>query len=330
LFPLQDENRPSSRPYANYVLIAINVAVFLFLYLQGWRILEKAIVSFGAVPWYIMRGERLWTLFTSMFMHADVMHILGNMLYLWVFGDNIEDSLGHGKYVLFYLVGGLLASLAHIFSIPLMAIVNPSSDFIPYIIYDLKTPSVGASGAISAVLGAYLLLFPRARIRTLVFYFFITIVRVPVFYYLGFWFIYQLLMGVFSLTGLSSGVAFWAHIGGFVCGLLSVKGFGVKPKPRTPKLETERPVRPIGIPWVRTPLVDVMVEPNRVVVLAMLPGVEQKDITIGISSWEIDISAEHGELSYHNRLTLPVSVAPKVENLIYGDGLLRFTLQRTS
>jgi membrane associated rhomboid family serine protease len=328
LFPLYDENRPSSRPYVNYVLIAFNVAVFFLFYLQGWNVLENSIAEFGAVPWYILQGERLWTLFTSMFMHADIMHILGNMLYLWVFGGNIEDSLGHGKYILFYFVGGLLASFAHIFSMLLMTVINPASDFIPYIIYDLKIPSVGASGAISAVLGAYLLLFPGARIKTLVFYFFVTIVSIPALYYLGFWFIYQLVMGMVSLTGLSSGVAFWAHIGGFVFGLLSVKGFGVKAK-RRPRLEREKPVRPMAIPWGRTPLVDVVVEPNKVTVYAMMPGVEEKDITVSVSTWEIDISAEHIALGYHKRITLPVPVAPQVENLIFNNSLLRFTLQRT-
>ena len=177
------------------------------------RVLENGIWEFGTIPRDVMQGENLWTLITSMFMHADVMHLVGNMIYLWVFGDNIEDALGHTKYIVFYILGGLAASFAHIASL---------FAALPSFAYGVGfgIPSVGASGAISAVLGAYMLLYPRARIRTLVFYFLIQIITVPALYYLGFWFLYQLMMGFFSLTLLSSGVAFWAHIGGFIVGLI--------------------------------------------------------------------------------------------------------------
>lgn len=222
MFPIYDENRPEIEPYVNHMLILVNVVVFFFFFLQGTRAFIRGLVSFGAVPSYIVNGDRLWTLLTSMFMHADIMHLFGNMAYLWVFGDNIEDALGHVKYLVFYLLGGLTASFTHIAS---LYATLPSFGQV-----GLDIPSVGASGAISAVLGAYLLLYPRARIRTLVFYIIVQIVSVPAFYYLGFWFLYQLMMGVFSLTGLSSGVAFWAHIGGFVAGLVTIKVFGVKPR----------------------------------------------------------------------------------------------------
>ena len=271
MFPIKDENRPSSRPYVNYGLILLNCVFFFFFYLQGWNALENSIVQLGAIPWYILRGERLWTLFTSMFMHADTMHILGNMLYLWVFGDNIEDFLGHKKYIGFYMVGGLAANFTHILSMLFLTVINPAPGFIPYIIYDLRIPAVGASGAVSSVLGAYLFLFPKAKIKTLVFYIIITIVSVPALYYLGFWFIYQLLMGIVSLTGLSSGVAFWAHIGGFVFGFIVMRVFGAKRQSRPYKFERKRTFQSGTIPWARTPLVDIMVQPNKVMVLAMLP-----------------------------------------------------------
>jgi len=325
LFPLHDENRASTRSYVNYVLIVINVAVFFYFYMQGGRVLERAIVSLGTIPSHILAGERLWTLLTSMFMHADLMHILGNMVYLWVFGDNIEDALGHFKYFVFYLLGGSAASFAHIASI---VYTLPSLD--PYSrLVDFNTPAVGASGAISAVLGAYLLLYPRARIRTLVFYIFIQIVSVPAYYYLGFWFLYQLVMGVVSLTGLSSGVAFWAHIGGFVAGFLTIKAFGAKVKAKR-SLPKEKPVTPLYVsPEVKTPFVDVLVEWDTVRVVAELLGVEERDINLSISNWDVVISAERGDLRYYRRIILPTMVIPEVRYVSYKNGVLTFTLHRS-
>ena len=324
MFPLYDENRPSRRPYVNYGLIIVNVVVFFFFFLQGVGSLERGIFGWGAVPIDILNGRRLETLFTSMFMHADIFHLGGNMVFLWIFGDNVEDTLGHSKYLLFYLVGGLFASFAHIAS----AVLSAQITLVPSFMGDLEVPSVGASGAISAVLGAYLLLYPRARIRTLVFFIFIiTIVRIPAFYYLGFWFLYQLILGLVSLTGLSSGVAFWAHIGGFVFGIVGMKAFDIKPRKKKLVIPTKRPVRPIVAPWVRTPLVDVLVEAERVIILAGLPGVEEKDITIDVSERTIVISAKHGDMKFHRQISLPISVSPRVENLIYRNGVLRFTLR---
>jgi membrane associated rhomboid family serine protease len=230
MFPIGDENRSPIRPYVNYVLLIANIVVFVFFYLGGDDVLWIAIVEYGTIPSFILRGERLWTLITSMFMHADPIHLLGNMAYLWVFGDNIEGSIGHVKYLLFYLLGGLIASFAHIASTLIALPMSGVTGFDP-----LDIPSVGASGAVSAILGAYLLLFPRARIRTLIIRFFVTITRVPAMYYLGFWFLYQLLLGVVSITGLSfASIAFWAHIGGFVFGVVTMKLLHVKPqvKPR--------------------------------------------------------------------------------------------------
>jgi membrane associated rhomboid family serine protease len=153
------------------------------------------------------------------------------MLYLWVFGDNIEDALGHGKYLLFFLLGGIIASVLHVASVTVSA---PSYEL-------MQIPSVGASGSVSAVLGAYLILYPKARIRTLIIRFFITVVDVRAMFYLGFWFIYQFLMGIFSLSGIPSNIAFWAHIGGFLFGALIAKVANLKPIGRT----IDQPIRRI-------------------------------------------------------------------------------------
>jgi len=324
LFPLHDENRSSTRSYTNYALILINVAIFFYFFMQGSRVLQRAIVNLGTTPSDIIAGRKLWTLLTSTFMHADIMHILGNMVYLWVFGDNIEDALGHLRYLFFYLFGGLAASFAHIGSVIYML---PSLE--PYLgLINLSTPAVGASGAISAVLGAYLLLYPKARIRTLVFYIFIQIVSVPAYYYLGFWFLYQLMMGVISLTGLSSGVAFWAHVGGFVAGFLTIKPFGAKLKLKRTPLR-EKPVRPFYVsPWVKTPFVDVLTEEDKVRIVAELPGVEERDINLTISNWDAVISAESGNLRYYRRIMLPTTVIPEAKDLSYNNGVLAFTLYR--
>lgn len=322
MLPIHDENRSVNTPYVNYGLILVNVLVFFFFFLGGTRMLRDGIFSFGAVPIYIVNGERLWTLLTSMFMHADIMHLLGNIVYLWVFGDNIEDVLGHTKYLAFYLLGGLTASFTHVAS---LLVALPSIGIV-----GLGVPSVGASGAISAVLGAYLLLYPSARIRTLVFYIFISIVSIPAYYYLGFWFLYQLIMGVFSLTGFSSGVAFWAHIGGFAAGYAIMWFLRVKPKVKPKaKLRGRRPFRPLIVkPSISTPLVDVMVELERLNVVAELPGVEEKDINVEVYNQEIVISAEHRERRYYARIELPAPVYPQITDFSYRNGVLSFNLRR--
>lgn len=325
MIPIHDENRPLRRPYVNYALIVINILVFFSLYLQDplkQRALRWAIAGYGIRPIYILEGKRLETLLISIFLHADILHLLGNMLYLWIFGDNIEDALGHGKYLAFYLAGGLFASFAHIAS----SLLSLYTALIYYVIMDLTTPAVGASGAISAVLGAYMLLYPRARIRTLVFYIFITIVSIPAYYYLGFWFIYQLLMGMISLTGISSGIAFWAHIGGFIFGLIAVKAFGIKP--RRPIAAGERAIKPIVAPWVRTPLVDVYVGPDRVFIMAYMPGLEEGDIRLSVSERDVTIEAEHGDVRFYKHIVLPVPVVPRAVDPAYRNGIFSFTLYR--
>jgi membrane associated rhomboid family serine protease len=219
MLPLGDDNSGHTiRPFVNYVLLALNVLVFIAF--QGMGSDEAFTYAFSTVPEEITTGRDIatgvlqptpipvyGTLITSMFMHGSWAHLLGNMLYLWIFGDNIENRLGHSRYLLFYLVCGIIASLSHVFA---TASLSPQNMLIP---------SLGASGAISGVLGGYLLLFPKQRVRVLMGR---SIVPVPAFVALGVWIVFQVIS---SLGMLGGGVAYAAHIGGFVAGLLLIKLF---------------------------------------------------------------------------------------------------------
>lgn len=199
-FPYKDENVAKSFPAVTYALIAINVAAFL------WSLadFEHIIVAYGFVPANFV----LLTLFTSMFLHGGVGHIFGNMWYLYLFGDNVEDRLGKVRYIIFYLLSGLAAVFVHF-------ITDPSS----------AVPTIGASGAISGVLGAYLVFFPKVRVHVASYYYSGT---VPASVMIGFWFILQLILGTASLAGTGSGIAFWAHIGGFAFGYVAAKIMEIK------------------------------------------------------------------------------------------------------
>ncbi len=207
MIPIRDENPTLRVPWVNYFLIAINVLVFLWQFSLGPGG-GAAVYSLAFIPYNLTRGLDLGdvrAMFTSMFMHAGLTHLLGNMLYLWIFGDNVEDALGHVRYLLFYLAGGVFAVLTHAFIYPFS-----------------RVPTVGASGAIAATLGAYLMLYPHRRVVALVpFGFFLHLARIPAILILGLWFLLQFFEGTLAL-GLAtlSGVAFWAHIGGFVFGML--------------------------------------------------------------------------------------------------------------
>ena len=185
------------------IFIIVNVAVFFCLYLFSGNY-DEVILNYGLIPNDFVSGhfERFYTLFTSMFLHGNFFHLFGNMIYLYIFGDNVEDALGSGRYLIFYLLCGIIASITHILSL-----TNPNEYFIP---------TIGASGAISGVLGAYFLLYPRARIITLVFYGWAFLTAIPAIFFLGFWFLLQWLYAVYDVGG---GVAYWAHIGGFIAGL---------------------------------------------------------------------------------------------------------------
>lgn len=222
MIPLRD-NIPSRRgPIVNTSLIALNVLVFLFeIVVLGSDHLQGFAYRWGLVPaeFWQMGDLRTWvTLFTSMFLHGGWWHLISNMLALYIFGDNIEDRVGHVRYLIFYLLGGLAASGAHL------------------VAYSSSTlPTVGASGAIAGVLGAYLVLFPQARVLTLIpIFYFVRLIEIPAFVYLGFWFISQLFNGIFALAAAdvfqSGGVAWWAHIGGFVFGLAVIRLLASRPK----------------------------------------------------------------------------------------------------
>ena len=242
VFPIGDDNTGRTRtPYVTYLLIAVNVLVFVFL--QGLGTNEQFTYAFSTVPQEIRTGEDVAravrvelgnesatiplqptpgsvysTLLISMFMHGSLMHLLGNMLFLWIFGDNIEDDLGHVRFTAFYLATGVLASLAHVVS----TFVFGDNPFIP---------SLGASGAISGVMGGYLVMHPQRRVRVLILR---MLTAVPGFVAVGMWFVLQLI-SAFGVIGQGpqsgGGVAFMAHIGGFVAGVVLVKLFAIGSRP---------------------------------------------------------------------------------------------------
>ena len=245
MFPLKD-NIPTIRfPAVTVGLIVANVLMYLFFQKAlGSSLLNSPddanVVEYGAIPYEFahpgegcaISGENLvcgenppaqpptWlTALTSMFMHGSLLHIAGNMLFLWIFGNNVEDSMGRVKFVLFYLLGGLAALAAQV-------LVGPNA----------PVPTVGASGAVAGVLGGYILLFPRARVVTVIFIvFFFTILELPALLILGLWFVQQVVFGYFDFmnpTGAEGGVAYFAHIGGFAFGLLAIKLFADERKRR--------------------------------------------------------------------------------------------------
>ena len=214
MIPIRDTVPSRSFPIVNTTLIIVNVLVFFYELSLGSD-LPNFINKYGLVPASFITGAgsfgRIYPLFSFMFLHSGWLHIIGNMLYLYIFGDNVEDRMGHFKYLLFYLITGLISAFSQ-------TIINPYSTI----------PMIGASGAIAGVLGAYILYFPRSRVLTLVpIFFFIQIVEIPAVAFLLFWFIIQFFSGVASLavTQSGGGVAFWAHIGGFIAGLVLARLF---------------------------------------------------------------------------------------------------------
>ena len=213
MIPLRDSTPRYSVPFLTVGLILVNVFVFLYQILLDPFSLNHFIFQNGVVPLRVVAfvegrapaDAALAPLFTSMFLHGGWLHLIGNMWFLWIFGDNMEDNFGHWRYLMFYLLCGLAGGLAHI-------VLNPFS----------RVPSVGASGAIAGVMGGYLLLFPGSRVLTLVPFFFWFTVEIPAYVMLIYWFAIQLLSGVASVGSWQQdvgGVAFWAHVGGFVTGL---------------------------------------------------------------------------------------------------------------
>jgi len=210
MIPIKDDNPRLRPPIFTVGLIAINVVAFYFEIQFG---LNEVVYQYGAIPSHIVELQNLETLLTSMFLHGGFLHLGGNMLYLWIFGDNIEGYLGHSRFLVFYFLCGFVAVFTHIF-------LSGISD----------TPMVGASGAISGLLGAYLVKYPKAKVLVVIpIVCFLMIRKIPAFVVLGLWFVIQLFYGLSSL-GISQGggVAFWAHIGGFAAGILLIYLFPAK------------------------------------------------------------------------------------------------------
>ncbi len=222
MFPLRDENPTEITPFFTMALIAANVAIWILLQGAGSpEALEASVCTYGAIPAELTGelspvtlapcplGGRTWvTLLSSMFLHGGWFHLLGNMWFLWIFGNNVEDSMGHLRFVVFYVLAGLAAEAAHI-------AMGPGS----------PVPMVGASGAISGVMGGYLVLYPRVRVQTaFVLFVFVRIIPIPAWFVLLEWFGIQLLSGI-GAPQTDAGVAFWAHVGGFVAGVVLVKLF---------------------------------------------------------------------------------------------------------
>ena len=233
MMPIGDDNSDRTRvPYVNYALIIINILIFVLFQKLGMD--ERVILSYATVPGEILSGAGIAnngllptpipvyaTILTAMFMHGSIAHIGGNMLYLWIFGDNLENRMGHIRYLAFYLATGVIATLAHVFYSQLQG-------------SSLLIPSLGASGAISGVLGGYLVLFPRNLVRVWAFY---TVFRIPAFISLGLWILLQFVNGAGKVDGGGAGVAYAAHIGGFIAGVILVKLF--VPRAAVVKAETE-------------------------------------------------------------------------------------------
>lgn len=231
MVPLNDDNPTRIRPYVTWGLIGLNIFIFLYELGLSPQALTQFFQDYAIVPRELTLGlqsgnlsrllPEILTLFTSQFLHGGFLHLAGNMLFLWVFGNNIEDQLGHVRFLIFYLACGALAGLAQWF-----------------FSMDSLIPSLGASGAIAAVLGAYILRFPKARILTLLpLGFFFYMVRIPAVFFLGFWFVQQAFFSLLSLQAPSNmssgGIAYWAHAGGFVFGALLGPLFGLFPKIRS-------------------------------------------------------------------------------------------------
>jgi membrane associated rhomboid family serine protease len=230
MIPIRDDNPSVLTPYATIAIIAANgIAWFLLQGLGVEPALSSSVCRFALVPGDLLgtlepgsnfpvgpgavcqtgASPAWYTLFSSMFMHGSWLHLIGNMWFLWIFGNNVEDAMGHGRFIIFYLLCGLAAAALQLFFTS-----NP------------QTPMVGASGAIGGVMGAYILLYPRVQVHMLVFLgFFVTTIAVPAVLMLGYWFLLQLLGGFTSVTSQGGGVAFWAHVGGFAAGALLVYVF---------------------------------------------------------------------------------------------------------
>ena len=220
MIPLKDDNPRLLTPICNYVFILANIAVYVYQFTLPEPVYKAFIDAYGAIPAQIVHGVNLHGLFSAMFLHGGILHLLGNMLYLWIFGDNVEGIMGHARYFVFYLLCGLTATISHI-------AIEPNSTL----------PMIGASGAVSGVLGAYAVKFPGARVLIAVPIFIcLTTFRVPALIVLGFWFLTQLASALIMRgPEVGGGIAWFAHIGGFLTGVLLVNFFQRRYLPPAPR-----------------------------------------------------------------------------------------------
>ena len=244
MFPIRDHNPSGKTPFVTFALIAINILVFLgyFTTLTEGQ-LNDFFLTWGLVPARFLSGQGLETIVTSMFLHGGWMHLAGNMLFLWIYGDNLEEEMGHFGFLIFYLASGVAAGLAQ-------ALPDPGSPI----------PMVGASGAIAGVMGGYLLLFPKAKVDVLfIFVVFFRIFAIPAWIVLGIWLAIQIFSGV-ATPGDAGGVAYWAHVGGFVAGLVltlpawlrrGARGYWQRTEGHPPHPETQFPASRSNIPLIR-------------------------------------------------------------------------------
>jgi membrane associated rhomboid family serine protease len=222
MIPIKDINPTYTRPIVTKTLVIINIIIFFWTYLDPN--FPNIVQRWGAKPVYILQGRELETIITSMFLHGGPIHLFGNMIYLWIFGDNVEDIMGHTKFLIFYIASGIAGTYLNAFLDPLSNI-----------------PGIGASGAISGIMGAYVVLYPGARVLSLLALgYYITTVEVNAYIFVGIWFIYQLLYAMISLyIPHIGGVAYWAHIGGFILGSIVALTLRDKLRYRLHRLETE-------------------------------------------------------------------------------------------
>ncbi len=210
MFPLRDSTRSETFPYVTVFLIVLNLFVYFQESLLSPDALYRLLITWGMVPAALMQPDTLFhagiSFYTAMFLHGSWTHVIGNMWMLWLFGDNVEDRMGHARYLLFYFIGGTVASATH-------CLIFPTSEI----------PVVGASGAVAGIMGAYFMLFKRASILTWILPFFF--VRIPAVFYLGLWAVLQFLSGAMDHSEAGNAVAFWAHIGGFVAGMFLFRFF---------------------------------------------------------------------------------------------------------
>ena len=327
MFPIHDDTeRVHGRPYVNYSLIAINIIIFIWEIMVSAFFTNKQVVTeifstYGVIPRFFLAGD-WFSAVTSMFIHGGIAHIAGNMVFLFIFGDNIEDRFGRVKYLLIYISWGIVASLVHS-----IYAVNTGSGVVP---------AVGASGAISGVLGAYLVMFPRAKIFTIIMAFFITTIRIPALAFIPFWFILQIIFALIGPTG--GGVAYLAHIGGFVVGMATGYAWkvlssqqhrlGLAPLKKNPVLRKERPRVEDAAPQIAPELIE---GPDFYEIIAEIRGVSNSsDIR---ANYEPDTGniriVANGSRKYQMLVKLPnTAINPTITYIHILNGIARIRLSK--